>query len=121
VIDRRARLKALDLIAQIPAGAITNWELEDQWPRADQDPALACILRWLWTLYDDDQAVRMIEVLRQRELAILERCKQFLKSDEEFRLRTLSADEARSEQQEWGTEWAPGCTLPDNDNWPFSS
>lgn len=120
MIDRHARNKALELIARLSTSELTNWELEDRWPKSKEDPALGCILHWLWTLYDDDESIRMREVLKEHQLAILERCRRFLESEEEFRVKRLNAEEAQNEQKKWGTEWPLGCTLPDDDHWPFS-
>ena len=121
MIDRAARNEALELLRRLVSDDITNWELEDKWPKSDVDPAINCILRWLWSLYDDDKEISLRGILNERELAILERCTVFLEDEQEFPTKALSADETRVEQAKWGKEWRCDCTVPEDDRWPFAS
>lgn len=118
MIDRTARDEALKVLDSMDAN-LTNWKLEEQWPKSDSDAALNCILRWLWSIYNDDSEVLVSDILSTDSRSVLERIKQFLKSDVEFQERQLSAAEARTEIHKWGREWRPGCTLPDYPEWPF--
>ncbi len=127
MIDREARNLAMSFLIEIcDKRRITNWQFEDNWPSSNSDPAINCILRWLWTLYDDFPEVPLIEVLSKQDLQIIDRCYAFLSSDIEFRVRKLKKKisfwEKIKMSMQWGSEWRLDCTLPtymDNDFWPF--
>jgi len=126
MIDREARNLALSFLKEIcDKQQITNWQLEDNWPSSESDPAINCILRWLWTSYNDFPEIILIEVLSKQDLQIIERCYAFLSSDIEFRVRKLkklSFWEKIKMSLQWGREWRLDCTFPnytDNDFWPF--
>lgn len=119
MIDAEARQRAVRLLEKADEGEITNWQLEDSWPEAKHDPAMNCILRWVWTLYDDSKEVLVSDCLDENSRAIMSRCIKFLQSENEFPLRSLSESEAREVRSQWGVEWRADCTLPDDDFWPF--
>lgn len=121
MVDRKARQQALELLLKLKEQSLTNWQLEDEWPSSD-DPALNCILRWLWTLYDDHQEELISNFMSDRELKILERCCDFLASEEEFLVTRRTPLEQIKTLLIWGTGWRTDCTLPtegNEDNWPF--
>lgn len=62
----------------------------------------------------------MLDVLKERELVILERCKLFLQSEQEFQLRKPENLGQGESSEKWGKEWMPECTFPNDDRWPFS-
>jgi hypothetical protein len=119
MIDRPARDEARRLLDRVREGALTNWQLEDAWPKSDVDPAINCILRWLWTQCDDDEASEVLACLGEEDAKVLDRCIQFLATDLEFPLRALTPDEESAERRKWGVEWLPGCTSPEDNYWPF--
>lgn len=120
MIDYEARKLAVHLIEEIKAGKITNWQLEDRWPESDSDPAINCILRWIWTHYDDGKEESIIEKITIEDLTLLNRCVDFMKSEIEFPVKVLSSEEAKAVKKKWGVEWRTDCTSPnDFDSWPF--
>ncbi|MFK5968696.1 MAG: hypothetical protein QM487_01030, partial [Candidatus Marithrix sp.] len=126
MIDRDARNLAISFLIEIrDKRLLTNWKLEDNWPSSISDPAINCILHWLWTLYDDFLEVSLIEILSKQDLQIIDRCYVFLSSDIEFRvqkLKKISFWEKIKIKIQWGSEWRLDCILPtytDNDFWPF--
>lgn len=119
MIDSEARVKALNILNQLAENRITNWVLEETWPTSDIDPALNCIFRWLWTLYDDDAEVVIADLFGENEEEILSRCKIFLSSNQEFVLKNISDEEKQIEIKKWGGEWNPCCTEPEYNSWPF--
>ena len=121
MIDREARLRAVDIIERINSERLSNWEIEDAWPKSKCDPALNCILRWIWTLWDDNHKIVFVDTLDRDGLRILERCKRFLNSDLEFPTATLSPEERNIVRKKWGKEWLAECTGPEDDAWPFPS
>lgn len=120
MVDREARQCAITILARIKEQGITNWQLEDEWP-SSEDPALNCILRWLWTLYSDFPEFPLIDVLSKQDIQIIEKCSLFLSSDLEFQVsEPPSFWEKMKIIIKWGREWRTNCTLPtDDDNWPF--
>ena len=121
MIDLKARSIASSLLEKIILEKLTNWQLEDSWPNSPDDPALNCILRWIWTYYDDDKEVILSTKMTDKDLVVLERCRQFLKTDIEFPLRQLSEEQKLKIRNEWGIEWRADCTGPEDDKWPFPS
>lgn len=118
VIDRSARDNALSILRSIDSG-LTNWQLEDEWPESKTDPGLGCILRWLWSLYDDDREVKIGSTFSPEDKEILHRVRQFLTSEVEFELLDLSKSEQKQVIREWGREWNPCCSGPEYPLWPF--
>lgn len=119
MIDKNARKIAHQILLDVEAKNLTNWDLENLWPETNADPALSCILRWLWTFYDDDEEIIIKKLLDDDSQTIFMRCVEFLKTDLEFELAEVTEEEARDIKRKWGVEWCVGCTLPDNDHWPF--
>jgi len=119
MVDKEARQRALAILVKIKEQCLTNWQLEDEWPSSKIDPALNCILRWIWSLYDDFPEVSLVEVLSQKDIQIMERCYSFLSSEMEFPVRKLSFCEKIKTIMLWGREWRYDCTLPTDDYWPF--
>ncbi len=119
MIDTKARKHSLSLLKKIDEEKLTNWHLEENWPKSKTDPAINCILRWLWTLYDDDKEMIMADTLSDDNRKIFDRCSDFLKSDTEFITLTLKSEEEAEIRKLWGKEWRCDCTLPKDDDWPF--
>ncbi len=119
MIDRAARDQAVSLLRSVFAEGVTNWKLEDAWPRSDSDPALGCILRWLWSLYDDDTECQMTDVIGEEMLPILNRAIAFLEGNYSYGLANLSETETANAIRTWGREWNPRCRSPDYPEWPF--
>lgn len=119
MVDIEARKAALDLLNQVDNKSLTNWQLEDKWPQSESDSALNCIMRWLWTLYDDDGEISLSNILVGENRDVFNRCRNFLNTDIEFRTKELSDKERRKIQKQYGKEWQYDCTMPANDDWPF--
>jgi len=119
MVDREARQCAITILAKIKEQGLTNWQLEDEWPSSKKDPAINCILRWLWSLYDDFPEIPLIEVLSKRDLQVVERACLFLSSDIEFQVYKPSLWEKIRVIIKWGREWRLDCTFPTDDDWPF--
>ncbi len=119
MIDREARNQAVSLLRQVNREGITNWVLEDTWPTSESDPALGCIMRWLWSLYDDDKESLMADVIDTEMLSVLGRAVAFLEADYEYELADLTEAELANETKVWGREWNPRCRSPDYPEWPF--
>ena len=119
MIDRSARNRAVSLLRSVFSEGVTNWRLEDDWPKSVSDPALECILRWLWSLYDDDKESQMAEVIGEERLPILNRAIAFLEADYSYELADLSEAEMANALRTWGREWNPRCRGPDYPEWPF--
>ncbi len=62
MIDIKSRIRASEILEQVKKEELTNWQLEDQWPDSKTDPSLNCVLRWLWSLYDDDKEDKLFNV-----------------------------------------------------------
>lgn len=119
MIDREARNSAVSLLRRVKCEGITNWVLEDSWPKSESDPALGCIMRWLWSLYDDGKESVMADVINTEMLGVLERAIVFLEADHEYELADLTESELANETKVWGREWDPRCRSPDYPEWPF--
>lgn len=119
MVDRKARRHALAILTKIKEQRLTNWQLEDEWPSSKTDPALNCILRWLWSLYDDFPEVPLIDILSKQDLQRVEKCCTFLSSEIEFVVSKLSFWEKIRRIMRWGREWQSDCTEPTDDYWPF--
>jgi len=121
MIDENARLRAVTLLEKVITKKMTNWQLEDSWPESKDAPALNCIFRWIWTLYDDGKETPVIEKLSPDNREVFDRCLAFLKSDHEFPVKSVTPAESVLIRQGWGVEWRTDCTCPqDSDLWPFS-
>lgn len=119
MIDSYARKKALELLEQVKNQMLTNWLLENNWPQSNDDPALNCILRWIWTLYDDDVEVMLADVITGKNRVIFDRCCNFLGTNVEFPLKDISIEDEQRIKNEWGKEWRCDCTIPEDECWPF--
>ncbi len=111
-MNKSARVFAASLLKKAKTGEMTNWQLEDSWPDAKDDPALNCILRWIWTLYDDGSETRSMKELSLSDLKIFNRCLDFLETHIEFPTKRISHEEAILIRKKWGVEWRPDCTCP---------
>lgn len=80
MIDRAARDTAAPLIRQFRDGALTNDDLDDQWPQKSQDDALAPLADMLWRYYDDHRVHKLID-LHSDVAADLSRYAAFLETD----------------------------------------
>lgn len=119
MVDKNARLRAAELLARAKNGQLSNWQLEDLWPEAKNDAALNCILRWVWTLYSDEEESAIN--LSADNMVVADRCIEFLHSDIEFKTKNISSEEAKAIRKKWGREWRTDCSSPsDSDTWPFS-
>jgi len=77
-------------------------------------------MRWMWTLYNDGKEESVIENISIDNEMILNRCLEFLKTEIEFPIKSLSSEEASVVKRKWGVEWRTDCTCPnDFDTWPF--
>jgi len=119
MIDNKARNYSLSILNKIKEQRLSNWQLEESWPESKIDPAINCILRWLWTLYDDDSEIIMIDVLTNEDRKIFDRCCEFLGTDIEFNTLTLTDKEEAEFRKEWGKEWRCDCSSPNDNYWPF--
>jgi hypothetical protein len=119
LIDKEARQIAAELLAKYRSQEITNWQLEDRWPKSEADPAINCILRWVWTCYNDDTESFVGELVSS-EVQTLARCVEFLSTDLAFQTKIVSQKEAKELVKKWGVEWRADCTCPsDAATWPF--
>jgi len=121
MVDNDARRKTLEILKKLETEKLTNWQLEDMWPKSSIDPAINCILRWLWTLYDDNLEYVVIDKLTDAEKNILARCRNFLATEIDFPIRKRSIFERIKLKYKMGVEWRSDCTFPDNGYWPFPS
>lgn len=119
MVDKDARKRALIILNRLETERLTNWQIEDEWPTSKSDPAINCILMWLWTLYDDNAEYVLIDKLSNAEKVILKRCCDFLDSEIEFPTKELSFWAKIKMKVKWGMEWRSDCTFPNDDCWPF--
>lgn len=52
LVDRKARDCAAELLRQFASGRITNFALENRWPKS-KDPAVRALESTIWCFYDD--------------------------------------------------------------------
>jgi hypothetical protein len=84
-ISRLERNRAAELVRRWRAGQVSNYELEDQWPKAREDYSLEAIGAQLWLLYDDNAEEFLDELgLSNAQREMLERVAMFLNSDCEY-------------------------------------
>ena len=120
MIDIESRTRASEILEQVKKEELTNWQLEDQWPTSETDSSLNCVLRWLWSLYDDDKEDKLLGLMSDEEKKILDNCIQFFKTEIEFPIKKVSPEDEKKIRKEWGKEWRIDCTSPEpNSNWPF--
>jgi hypothetical protein len=81
MVDRSARLTAIDFSQRALVGNITNWEFDDKWPKSE-DRALQPMAEYLWLFYDDNSEY-LLNFRKQKPdvVALVERCIAFLSSD----------------------------------------
>jgi hypothetical protein len=84
MIDRPARLKAIDFLQRALVGDVINWDFDDKWPKSE-DQALQPIAEYLWLFYDDN-CKYLLNFRKQKPdvVALVERCIAFLSSDFEY-------------------------------------
>ncbi len=117
-VDIDARKNALSLICKLEAQVISIQKFEDDWPLS-QDTALNGILRWLWTLYSDDDKLFSFKLLSDKDKKTLGNCKAFLESNQELPMKKLTLTSKFRERLKWGKEWNVECSLPHYEEWPF--
>ncbi len=88
MVDRSARSRLSELVAQLASGAATNFEFEDAVPASD-DPAVAAVAAAIWRYYDDlhEHTLSGRFALDPDGCAMFERVGRFLATDLEYRWR----------------------------------
>lgn len=120
MIDIESRTRASEILEKVKKEELTNWQLEDQWPTSETDPSLNCVLRWLWSLYNDDKEDKLLGLMSDEEKKILDNCIRFFKTGIELPIKKVSPEDEKKIRKEWGKEWRTDCTSPEsNSNWPF--
>lgn len=118
MVDIQARKRAHRILEKAFSGTITNWELENLWPESQYDPAINCIMLWLWTLYDDSREEKINKVLSVNS-GTVDQCFRFLESDTEFPVVRRSLLRKIYFKLTVGVEWRSDCSLPEDVHWPF--
>ena len=85
-IEQTKRQIGADLLRQLIAGEITNDQFHRGFPRSESDAALGAIFVGAWVTYSDFREHRLTgkDTPDVKALAVLERCRLFLKSDLPF-------------------------------------
>lgn len=81
-VDTQQRRLAAELLRGFIEGRITNDALDNGWPSGHRDPALRQIFSSVWACYDDLH--RHFFDGSPETRALLERCAEFLESDEPY-------------------------------------
>jgi hypothetical protein len=91
VINREKRAIAKQMVESFAAGTITSDEMDNDFPRDKNDPALGGIWERLWFLWDDfhDHTLTGKYAPSLVERAMMERCIAFLESDLEYEWPSL--------------------------------
>ena len=85
MIDCLDRVAAIDLLNRLLSFGITNYEIDDAWPRSSNDRGVVAIGEQIWCFYDDfPETIISRKDFSQKELDIIHRCLAFLKSREEY-------------------------------------
>ena len=87
MVNREKRAIARRLVQQLVAGAITNDDFEDGYPRDRNDPALNGIYWQLWLLWNDSYTHTLPgdHSPKGETIVTLNRCTAFLGSDLEYK------------------------------------
>ena len=86
MVDKPKRLKAAKLIEDFLACRITNFQLDGQYPRTPDDPALFAIYSMFWFAYSDVREHRMDgkHALTNEGRQVAEQCILFLKTENDY-------------------------------------
>ena len=117
MVDKYARLKAIELMKKLVAEGLSVSKFESSWPRKTQDLGVRSIGFWIWTLFDDDEdgLIRTqgdVEIRKVAGNAIA-----FLSSENEFEPRNHGLLNKVRTLFTGGVEWI-GCELPWHSEWP---
>lgn len=119
MIDKTARMKAIELVKKLASEELSASEFENGWPRKTQDLGVKTIGFWIWTLFDDDDdgLIRNQGDVEVRK--IVGNAISFLSSEEEFEPRSHGLLSKVRTLFTGGIEWI-GCELPWHSEWPKS-
>lgn len=117
MIDRPARIKALELAKRLSAGSLSVAEFEDQWPKKSTDLGVRSIGFWIWTLFPDEDEDRIDPTSDAAVSKTLGHAMDFLSSGSAFQPRERSRLQKFRDRWVNGVEWRD-CELPWHDAWP---
>lgn len=118
MIDKAARMSAIELVNKLVAEELSVSEFENDWPRKTQDLGVRSIGFWIWTLFDDDDEDGAIRNRGDAEICKIARnAISFLYSEEDFEPRDPGLRSKVRTLFTGGVEWI-GCELPWHNEWP---
>jgi hypothetical protein len=127
MIDRHSRNLAADILRAAKSGKITNYEIEDQWPKSG-DKALIYIAQRIWLCYDDlKKDLFKIDSNDEETRSLIERCISFLESEEEYQWPDYNFDRSglifwidlTKSKKAKTEEWEGFVESADFSKWPF--
>lgn len=120
MVDKDARMKAIELVKKLAAEELSASEFESDWPRKTQDLGVRSIGFWIWTLFDDEED-GLIRTQGDAEICKVARnAISFLSSEKEFEPRNHGLLNKVRTLFTGGIEWI-GCELPWHSEWPNPS
>src|SRR6266853_648445 len=85
MIDRKLRDKGALLLECLLAKGISNHQLDSEWPEKSPDAGIGAIGEQIWCYYDDfPEKILTRADFEPSEMAVIERCLVFLRSDREY-------------------------------------